>query len=176
MGSRTKIAVATIAAASVAVSASASEKERETPQVFKDAVACRDIADPAQRLACYDTAVGALATAEEQDDVVIASREEIRETRRGLFGLSLPKIKLFGGGDDEDKEEFRTLESTVSQVRSSGGRYSFVLEDGAVWQRTDNGFMKKPEPGAKITIRRAALGSFFAKIEDGIGFRVKRIQ
>ena len=105
MGSRTKIAVATIAAASVAVSASASEKERETPQVFKDAVACRDIADPAQRLACYDTAVGALATAEEQDDVVIASREEIRETRRGLFGLSLPKIKLFGGGDDEDKED-----------------------------------------------------------------------
>lgn len=160
----------------IAASAGAKDKDRETPKLFNDAIACRAIEDADQRLVCYDAAVGALATAEEQDDIVVASREEIRETRRGLFGLSLPKIKLFGGGDDDDAEEIRTFESTIQEVRGIDGRYTFVLEDGAVWQKTDDGYLKKPHAGQKIEIRRAAMGSFFAKIEEGVSFRAKRIR
>lgn len=179
MGRIWTIAIATGTLAAMAVPALAEDKDkaRETPKLFADAIACRDIAAADQRLACYDAAVAALAAAEEKEDIVVASREEIRETRRGLFGLKLPVIKLFGGGgDDADEEEFSTLESTVKQVRSIGGDFAFVLEDGAVWQKTDSGYLSKPKDGAKIVIRRAALGSYFARINDGLGFRVKRIQ
>ena len=91
------------------------------------------IPDAGERLACYDRTVGAMATARESKDLVIADRETMREARRGLFGLSLPSIKLFGGGDSED---VKAIESTIeSTYAARDGQAIFVLADGARWKQ-----------------------------------------
>jgi hypothetical protein len=44
-----------------------------------------------------DTKVAALQLAQEQRQIVIVDQQEVREAKKGLFGFSLPQIKLFEG-------------------------------------------------------------------------------
>jgi hypothetical protein len=89
-----------------------------------------------------------------------------------LFGLGLPKLKLFGGGESEEVTE---IESTIAGFRSaSDGLLVFTLADGARWKQTD-GRPQYPKSGDKIRIRKAALGSFMANINDKPGIRVMRL-
>src|SRR5690349_9886190 len=100
-----KLTVTALALAALAVATPAWAKDKEQaapPPVYQAVVDCRAIIDAAQRLACFDRTVGEMAKAGEEKDLVVLDREAVRETRRGLFGFSLPKIKLFGGGRDED--------------------------------------------------------------------------
>jgi hypothetical protein len=60
---------------------------------------CRTITAPAERLACFDESVAALDTAEESQTVVVIDQQQVRETRRSLFGISLPDTGLFGNGN-----------------------------------------------------------------------------
>ncbi|MDZ7588864.1 MAG: hypothetical protein U5J78_06930 [Parasphingorhabdus sp.] len=143
------------------------------PAIFTDVVSCKSIADPAARLSCYDQKVAALETARLANEVVIADRAQVQEARRGLFGLSLPNLKLFGNDDDAD---FQQIESVIKSVRSQrDGKYVFTLEDGAVWRQTETTpTLRTPKSGDPIEIKRGALGSFLAKIKGGKGFKVLR--
>ena len=57
-----------------------------------------------RRLACFDRAAGSLLAARDSGEVRVVDREEVQETRRGLFGFTLPKLGIFGAGDDEQLE------------------------------------------------------------------------
>ncbi len=147
------------------------------PAIYTELVACKDIGEPAARLACYDEKVTALQTAMSTNQVVIADREQVREARRGLFGLTLPRIKLFGGDGDEG-DQIEQIEGIIQSARTiRTGKWLIRLEDGGVWQQTEppRSTMRRPKSGDSITIERAALGSFLAKVNDGRGFKVKRI-
>ncbi len=159
----------------LAAPAAARNKDVSTPPppVFQAVLDCKSVADPAERLACYDRTVGAMATAREAKDLVIADRETMREARRGLFGLSLPSIKLFGGGDSED---VKAIESTIeSTYPARDGQAVFVLADGARWKQIAGRpvYAKRGDP---IVIETASLGSYFAKVGKGQNARVIRIQ
>ena len=143
------------------------------PPAFQAVIDCRAIADPAQRLGCFDQAVAAMASARDAKELVIADRATMRETRRGLFGLSLPRLKLFGGDDSEDITEIEsTIESTYA---ARDGNTIFVLPDGARWKQIDGrpAYARKGDP---IHIEKATLGSYFAKIGKGQNARVIRVQ
>jgi hypothetical protein len=144
-----------------------------TPKIFTDVTSCRAITDNAARLECYDRTVGALASAEASKDLYVADKETMRETRRGLFGFNLPKVKLFGNEDLGD--DVKSLETTIKAVSSGQRGYIFVLEDGARWAQTDGAYMDRPKPGSKIRIRKAALGSYMGSIEGRVGFRIERL-
>ncbi len=148
------------------------------PEVFSKVVECRAVTESAARLACYDAAVAALAEAQRSNDVVVVSREDVREARRGLFGLSLPKIRLFGGGrdDEEDDEEFQELTSTIASFREGPRGLIFTLPDGAVWEQTDNIQIGGMREGQTVSIKRGALGSYLAKVGTSRAARVKRIR
>jgi hypothetical protein len=149
--------------------------DQPTPEVFSAVVDCRSISDDAARLACFDAAVGKLADAQAAKEVMVLSSEEVRRTKRGLFGFVLPKFGLFGGDDDEDGiEPLKELTATIASFSGGTGRYVFTLDDGAVWEQTDGAYLKRPKAGSQIVIRRAALGSYMARVDDGIGFRIKR--
>lgn len=143
------------------------------PEVFSKVLECRKLSDASARLACFDTSVAALEQANAQKTVVVISEEKVAETRRGLFGFSLPRLGLFR--DDKQDEGLKELVTTIAAVRGGDGAWVFTLEDGAVWQQTDGVFLRKPKAGQAITIRRAALGSYMGRVEDGLGFRIKRI-
>jgi hypothetical protein len=176
------LSATTALAASLGSPAVAQEIDRRKaltapPAIYTDLVACKDIAEPTARLACYDEKVTALQTAQSTNQVVIADREQVREARRGLFGLTLPRIKLFDGDGDEG-DQIEAIDGIIESARTiRGGQWVIRLEDGAVWQQTDTprGSMRNPKTGDSITIERAALGSFMAKVNDGRAFKVKRV-
>jgi hypothetical protein len=146
--------------------------EQPLPPVFEAVVHCRALTADSERLACYDRSVAALADAREKQDIVVADRATIRETKRGLFGFSLPRLKLFGGTEGEDVKE---IDGTIAAVRSTpDGLAIFTLADGARWKQTDGGnsFAKA---GDTIRIRRGALGSYLASISKSTTFRIVRL-
>lgn len=164
------LAASTFLMGSASVSAN---EQTPTPPVVSELVACRAIADASARLDCYDAKAGALDNAVASKDLVVMSREAVNETRRGLFGFSLPRLGLFRS-DDDDAEPIKDLTSTVTAVSGSNGRWIVTLEDGAVWEQTDGDFVKRPKQGQTIRIERAALGSFTGRVDEGKAFRIKR--
>lgn len=165
------------AALALAIASGAAAQSRElphmTPKIFSDVTDCRRIADSAQRLACFDRAVGALAAAQERKDIYVADKATMAETRRGLFGFNLPRVRIFG--DSDMAADVKSIESTIRSVSSGQRGYVFILEDGAKWAQTDGAYMDRPKPGSKIRIRRAALGSYMGSIEGRVGFRIERL-
>lgn len=160
----------------IAAAAPAAAKEKEKPvrpAQIQELYGCRDIADPAARLACFDREVGELAAADEKQEISFADKATVKKARRGLFGFSFPKLGGIFGGDDEAINEIDTVIRSVSIDRS--GKYTLVMEDDAVWVQIDTTKLpRQPKPGQKIHIKTATMGSYFATIEGGRAIRMKR--
>ena len=138
---------------------------------------CRQIADGGQRLACYDSAAGALLRATTAGEVSVVDRTEVRRVRRSLFGFSMPKLPFFSG-DTTAGEVQNQLESTITSVRAmNNGYFRLVIADNnAVWETTDTSIsFDPPRPGQKITILRGPLGSYFLRINGQVGVRGRRV-
>jgi hypothetical protein len=162
--------------AAMAGAAMAKDKNEDAgsapPPVFQAVLDCKAIADAAERLTCYDSSVAAMETASQSKDLVVADRSTMREAQRGLFGLSLPKIRLFGG---DESEEVTEIESTVASYRAARDGFIILeLADGARWKQTE-GRQQYPKVGDKVRVRKGALSSFFASIDDDPGFKVIRL-
>lgn len=170
------LACATIASFGTPVLAQDRSSEPvETPELIAELFACREIADPDERLACYDREVATVAEAQASRELVIADREQVNKTRRGLFGLRLPDLGIFGGEDDEDG--VNEITATLARAtKLDNGRHIFELEDGARWIETENaaGF-RKFKAGDTIVIKRAAFGSFKAKVNGKRAVKVRRL-
>ncbi len=156
---------------------------QQQPRIVQELVDCRMIADDVARLACYDGKMGAFAQAQQAGDLVIADRETIREARRGLFGFSLPKIRLFGNDDESpvsaaEEAAARSFDGVIKSVRESQrGTYVFELEEGGTWAQTETRYIGiTPRAGNRIQIRRGALGSHLGKVEDKVAFRIERLR
>ena len=51
------------------------------------------------------------------------------------------------------------------------------LEDGGVWAQTDNELIgHDPHRGSKVEIKKAAMGSFFMKIDGQRALRARRVK
>lgn len=141
---------------------------------------CRAITDASERLACYDRQVAAMETAEGARDIRIVDREAVRETRRGLFGLNLGNLNIFGGGgnDEEEAAEAVTqIDSTITGITVNGdGKLVFALANDQRWLQTDPPRGRRPQVGMTIIIRRGSLGSYIANINDRPAVRVLRQQ
>jgi hypothetical protein len=153
------------------------------PDQLDAVIRCRAIADGAERLRCFDAAVGRLADATERHDIVVVDRAQVRETRRRLFGFSLPRIRLFGGGGDHDDnageaEEVRELRGVVASATSGRGRsarWVITLEDGGTWTQVDDRPLAIwPERGTAVVIRRGIVGNYMMEVAGQPAIRVRR--
>ena len=173
LGKRRLLVVAALLAA-----APAGAKDKTPPSPLVTAIdRCRQIPDPTQRLACYDSAAGALVLAANTGTVAIVDQNEVRKARHSLFGFSLPKIPFFSGDSTADEVQ-KQLDSTITSVRSlNSGYYRIVIADNnAVWETTDSSIsFDPPRPGQKITILRGPLGSYFLRINGQLGVRGRRV-
>jgi hypothetical protein len=147
------------------------------PAGLKGLADCRAITDNGARLACYDAATAHLETAVSKHDVVVLNREDMRATRRGLFGFTLPKTSLFGRtGPDSEKDDVAEIDATVTSASSLGyGIWRIRLDDGAVWETTEAVDWRDPRPGSKIHLKRGLLGNYFMTIESGRAVRSRRV-
>jgi hypothetical protein len=154
------------------------QRKQEQPALFEALVRCRALTEAAARLQCFDEAAAALDQAAQRRDIVVVDRGQVRESRRRLFGLALPRLPIFGGGDDgrPDPEEITQLEGTVLRASQDGyGHWIVRLQDESLWVQTDNNTLAlRPRPGQPVLIRRAALGSYVMRVNGQPGIRVRR--
>jgi hypothetical protein len=135
-------------------------------------VDCRKIDDSAQRLACYDGAVAAMEQAETSGDLVTIDREQRRAVRRQAFGFVLPALSMFDTGE----KAMDSISETLASARQDGqGKWTFVMQDGAIWRQIDDEFLSRdPHSGSAIEIKRALIGSFMLSVDGQPGVRVHR--
>lgn len=147
----------------------------QAPPAISRVVACTSLADPGQRLACFDREVAAMNQAQRTGDLVAMDRQQVRKTRRSLFGLSLPDLGLFGDSENDDGPS--EIVTTIKAARQdSRGTWTIDLAEGGRWVQIDSRlFVIDPAPGHPIRIRRAALGSYLANVNKQIAVRVRRV-
>ena len=101
-----------------------------------------------------------------------------KKTRRSLFGLALPSIRLFGAGNDDAEEQaFTEITSTVASAGAvANNRVEIRLADDAdaVWRTTDP-MNFPPRAGAAIRIRKGTMGTYFITVE-GRTYRGARLR
>jgi hypothetical protein len=148
-------------------------------ELFDALMRCRTIVEPAARLQCFDAAAANLETAAARRDIVVVDRAQVREGRRRLFGLALPRIPIFGSDDDEEQEDrVTTIEAVVASVGQNGdGQWIITLREGGVWAQTDDRPLAlSPRPGQRVVINRASMGTFMMRINNQPGVRARRIR
>lgn len=91
-------------------------------------LACSQIADPVQRLECFDRQTEILSGSVTRGEVVAVDRQAMEAVERDTFGLSLPSLprlslSLFSGGADASAhpEEAAPRQRGISNAESSGG-------------------------------------------------------
>lgn len=141
---------------------------------------CRGQSADAARLACYDAAVGELSRLIASGEVVVVDHERVATVKRQAFGFSLPSLSLFerGGGGAKDAGELQQISGVVAEAYQRGdGKWIVTLEDGGVWQQTDDEkLLRGAKKGWKVEVRKAALGSFFMNVDGQRALRVQRVR
>ena len=164
---------AAVLLASPCVAAKQPEPGPPPPQV-NALLACRSIADGAERLACYDKNAATIGEAVAKRELVVFDRESVKKTKRGLFGFSIPNLGIFG--DDDAEVEIKQIEGAiVSFGHNADGGYVFRLADGSRWTQIDSKPVAfPPQNGDKVVVKKGTLGSYFLSFAKQPGVKVKR--
>ncbi|WP_293875193.1 MULTISPECIES: hypothetical protein [unclassified Sphingomonas] len=154
--------------------AAAQAASTTAPRLIDDLAACRAIAAPDARLACFDRTAGAVVEARNDKAIVVLDRGEVQKAKKSLFGFSLPSIKLFGDGKDD--AQLKQLVGTMQASTSlPGGLIRFTLEDGGQWETTEQ-VMMAPHRGDVVTIKAGSLGSYIATAPGRRSAKVRRVR
>ncbi len=163
-------------------SAVAQEEQRSALDPLYD---CQAIEASDERLACYDQVTESLKDAEAAKEISTIRRADVEQVQRESFGFQLPSLpKLFqrnsSGESDATNEEIRSVSANVINVErnSQSKRLTVTLDNGQIWRQTDG---KRIQYSQRVgvetaTIKRAAMGSFKMKLDDGVAFRVTRVK
>ena len=172
MKTNSGLALAMVLAA-LAGSAAAQTKAERTA-VLQKLIDCRKLTDNAQRLACYDAAAAAFDQAEAKGDVVVVDREQAKAVHRQAFGFTLPSLSVFDRGGRPDEVDRVSLK-VESATQGGDGKWVLRLEGGQVSRQIDTDDIgRPPRPGATVTIKKAALGSYKLSTGGGAAIRVHR--
>lgn len=146
------------------------------PDLYRDLMACQAISDAAVRLRCFDEASSKLKASVDGGEVYLTDRAQMRKTRRSLFGLPLPDLGIFGGGDESaGREALSQIETTVSVARLDADGWVVSVEDGSTWRQIDGAPLAiAPRKGMEVVIKRGALGSYRMSIRKQPPIKVRR--
>jgi hypothetical protein len=156
------------------VAASATAQDEDYIAALKT---CRAIADEDDRLACYDSKVTAMVSASEAGDVRVVDRDDVRRTRRQLFGFTVPDLDILEG-DKQDRESSELLETTITSARQlTRSSWRFTTAENAVWEINNApARLTSIKAGDKVIFKQASLGFYFIRINGQLGIKGKRIQ
>ncbi|MBW7931063.1 MAG: hypothetical protein H3C57_07150, partial [Gammaproteobacteria bacterium] len=117
---------------------------------------CRAITTDSERLACYDAVAAGMMAAED-----LFGHDSVR---------SAAELRI-AAGIDELEASSATVVALDTDPR---GRLLLALDNGQAWEQIDSGRLAI-QPGTRVRIRRAALGSYLLGIDGGTGsMRVRR--
>ena len=168
-----KFAILPLSILGFATPAIASKSDAQ-PKQFADFIACRAVAEPTARLDCFDRTSARFQDATDTKEIVILDREEVRKTKRSLFGFNLPKLPFFSGKDGDDQPEFTEIKTTIERANGVGyGKWAIKTAEGATWQTTEV-MNRSPASGQAVTIKQGTMGGYFLKVDKGRPVRAKR--
>jgi hypothetical protein len=132
---------------------------------------CASVADPTERLACYDTAFPPAADARSGT----VDRPSDRDKALSEFGLSKTQLRM---RDPEGRDVSpHRIEAGVARVDSRPtGQRVVTLDNGQLWlltEVTSKGWLKS---GDRVVVREAALGSYMLVTPKRVSLRAKRIK
>ena len=131
--------------------------------------------DDARRLACTDVAAARLVEAARARDVVIVTKDDVKRTRRSLFGLSIDQNDVFPG-QGATVERVNRLDTAIANAIATGNdRWTLVLQEGGRWQTTEAWTFGEPKAGMAVEIRRGALGGYMMRAAGQRTVRVQRV-
>ena len=170
----TGLVIAALAVSAAPLAAAPAPADQQRAKELQQLIDCKKIADPTQRLACYDSAAGALDQAEAKGDIVVVNREQARKVRRQAFGFTLPSMSLFSRG--EKPEEIAQTDGAIASAHKAlTGKWVIKLEDGAVWAQIDlTEIPIDPKPGQPVKIKKASMGSYLMSIGNQRAVKVHR--
>ncbi len=156
--------------------AAAAQTSTDRAPLLDDLLSCRIVTDSGERLACFDRATAAFATAESEGQVTVVDQAQAQRTRQRLFGLDLGSANIFGGLRFEGPVE--AIQTTLQSARQDqNGRWIFTLADGSVWRQIDTERLNtRPAPGAAVRVRQAAIGSYMLSVGGARSVRARREQ
>ena len=177
---KTMMAFGLAATVALFVAGGATAKDRDPPRkspLVTALAACRQIADPTQRLACFDKASGDLVVATDKGEVSVVDRSELKQARRSLFGFNMPRLPFFAGDKSADDVADK-LVSKVTAVKELGNnRYAVRIADGgALWETLEAyGAFHMPKVGESVEINRGPLGSYILRFGRQRGVKGRRV-
>lgn len=128
---------------------------------------CAMVAEPAQRLACYDKAFPPSP----------AVHEAATEKAKSNFGLEKPAEPLLNPGQTREDSGPEKIESRVARVEyGRGGGRTIMLENGQVWALTEGTGRGPTAEGDVVTVRKGLMGSDLLFTSAGVGLRVRRVR
>lgn len=137
--------------------------------------ACRATADSLERLRCYDKVMD-----ERTDRPAAASqRPAAAPTPAAPAPAAAPATSAAPAANpfappkrDEVPEKITaTLEKATRSVRGQ----MILYTDAGIWEQSDDRkVLTLPAPGAKVEVRRGALGSFFCQPDNGTSVRCRQ--
>lgn len=153
----------------------------QVPAPLNALLGCRALPDGPERLACFDRTTAALSTAIDERDLVVTDRGQRAAMAKNDFGrpagAAVAVERKANGAEPAPAAVPARIDATIARAaRLANGRWSIVLDTGAHWQQADDRiFARDPRAGMKITITRAALGSYLGKVDGQIAVRLRRV-
>lgn len=147
------------------------------PATLTELSKCRSLKEDDARLRCYDAAASALVSATSSGSLIVVDKEDLRRTRRSLFGLDLSKLPFFSG-DRSAEDEVEQINAKVKRVQiTRDEKWILELDSGGTWQTTEvDTRQSSPKAGDMVRIRRASLGGFMLSIEGRRSVRALRLR
>lgn len=157
----------------------AADDKAGLPPMLEKLRSCQVIAIDAARLACFDHETEVLVTAAKKGEVRVVDKEQATAMRKSLFGFQLPHIGIFGDKDDKAEQAIdQVLTSTIVRVQPlAEGKFRITIAEGkAVWETTDRrSGMRAPKTGDKVEFEKAALGTYWIRIDGQMGVKGRRV-
>jgi hypothetical protein len=140
---------------------------------------CGQIANDAQRLACFDAALRE-TDADRQRRAAEARAAEERQ-KREQFGLSQEAVEQQQAVREPDRPKPVRVERVDAQVASATvdglGRWTIEMSDGAVWRQTETiPTFQPPRRGDTVNVRKGLLGAYLLQVGSQPFTRVIRVR
>jgi len=180
MGHTVRLAHLPLALAAVFISLGSMVPGRTSAADQSKGAQCAALDDPAARLACFDAAFPRPPRAAPPHTMppnpakaAVATEEPASDARK--FGLSDAQKDAI-----DPKPAPPPLAATTAAVKTvrqlPSGYLLIGLDNDQVWQQTEIDPNVRLQPGDRVTIRRASLGSFLLVTPAHFSTRVRRLQ
>jgi hypothetical protein len=148
-------------------------------------MACREVVNPAARLACFDREAAALApnpaalagaaTAETPAASAAVPPVPVLNSQQ-QFGLPERQVAAHEVAAGTRSADASSIEAHILRLApAADGRVVFTLDNGQVWRQLVLEGDLLAKPGDVVTLSRGFLGSFWLQLPNGRGCKVSRL-